>query len=54
MASIPRLPAEQTTAFANLILNNPKLQEQLLERVYGLLKRNLTHDWERIGYEKWN
>lgn len=42
MAPTPRLSTEQTAFFANLILNDPKLLEQLLERVYSLLQENLS------------
>jgi hypothetical protein len=54
MAFNSGLSADQTAFFANLILNDPKLREQLLEKVYGLLKERLTHNAERIGYEKRN
>lgn len=47
MTSTPPLSSEQTTFFANLILNDPKLLEQLLENVYNLLQENLTYSSER-------
>lgn len=48
MASTPPLSEQQFTCLANLILNEPKLLEQLLEKVYSLLQENLSHTHERI------
>ncbi len=48
------LSTEQITSFANLIINNPKLLEQLSQRVYSLLQENLIYSYERTEYEKRN
>jgi hypothetical protein len=54
MFSTSDLSAEQICSFANLVIQDPKLLEQLLQIVYGLLQENLIYGHERTAYEKRN
>lgn len=49
----PSLKPEELTAFANQIIKDPKLLEQLTDRVHDLFQENLRHQHEQLKHYKY-